>query len=60
MHAIWYVNMNGSNYMKYNYVNWHHYIHVHGYIALSQVWVHVWLFTNFGERVMSLSWDNVQ
>ena len=22
------------------YMNWHHFIHVHGYIASNQVWVH--------------------
>ena len=51
------------NYMKYNcvgaigigYMNWNHCIQVHGDIALSRVWVHVWLFTTLGECGLSLT-----
>ena len=48
MHAKLMCKHDCLNYMKYNcvriirieYINWHHCIHEHSYIALSRVWVH--------------------
>ena len=36
-------------------MNLHHCIHVHGDIASSRVWVHVWLFIILGECGLRLS-----
>ena len=36
-------------------MNWHHCIHVHGYITSSRVWVTVWLFATLGKCGLSLS-----